>query len=225
MRPASASSSRHASILIRQQRHDEARVSPEQHRARDRRGSEAFANLVERGVERVAARTAARAGRRDRRRGSRPSRRRASARDARSSASPRRAASSRSRGSRASREVGHGSVCERVAREKSAKRSRRTTVRPTRWALRMPARRRDRRARRATASTSSATGARAAERALRADRAAAAPDLHAPRVTVVRERVQVRPDAAAEHRDERGSSSAATSPTVVIAAAVQLLAP
>ena len=64
---------RHGAILVRQERHDEARVPAEQHGALDRLRAEALADLVERGVERVAARSnGARAARRGRRRDSRP---------------------------------------------------------------------------------------------------------------------------------------------------------
>ena len=82
-------------------------------------------------------------------------RRRASARAARSSASRPRAAPAPREDRRASRASDCGSVCERVAREKSAKRRRRTTVRPTRPAARM------RRVTRSTRPTSAASTARA----------------------------------------------------------------
>ena len=99
--------------------------------------------------------------------------------------------------------VGRGSVCDRVARVKSSNRSRSTTVRPTRPAAR---------SRRVTRSTSPISGriellGRASARGrapLRADRAAPAPRPHGARVEVVRERVQVAPGRAAEHRHEHG---------------------
>ena len=90
------------------------------------------------------------------------------------------------------RAVAPGSVCERVARVKSSKRRRRTTVRPTRLAFRM-------RQRHAVDQADEdgvdllGRPAPAAQRALRADRSAPAPSLHRPRVAVVGERVKVAP--------------------------------
>ena len=93
------------------------------------------------------------------------------------------------------------SVCERVAREKSAKRSRSTTVRHTRW----PARRR--RATRSTSATrvasmSSRDLGPPAEGPLRPDRAPAPTGHHGSRVAVVRERVQVPARRPSEHPHE-----------------------
>ena len=99
--------------------------------------------------------------------------------------------------------VACASVCDRVAREKSSKRSRSTTVRHTRRAPR------SRRARRSTSPTTTASrasgrSAPAAERALRAHRAPAAADLDRPRVAVVGEGVELAARRPPDHRHQRG---------------------
>ena len=93
------------------------------------------------------------------------------------------------------------SVCERVIREKSSKRSRSVTVRQTRRAARS---RRPILSTRPISVTSSDAGVfgRRPERVLRADRAPPPAPLHASRVAVVRERVQVPARRPAEHLDE-----------------------
>ena len=189
---------------VRQHRHRDALVAPQQHGARDRRRAEALAHVVDRRVERGArgaGRTAARAGPRRRRRGWRARRRAASAPGARSAAAPPRAARAPRPGSPASRAVASVIVCERVARVKSSKRSRITTVRQTRraapqppcHAVDQPDEHRVELSRRPPP---------AAERPLRADRAAPPPDPHPARVAVVRERVQLPPGRTAEHPDQ-----------------------
>ena len=93
------------------------------------------------------------------------------------------------------------SVCERVARVKSSKRSRSTTVRPTRSAARI--RRVDAVDQRRPAIASSSSALIAARRpSARCDpiEPPAPADLHRPRVAVVRERVQVPARRAAEQR-------------------------
>ena len=121
----------------------------------------------------------------------------------RSSAWPRRADLAPWPGWSACAAVAWDRVCERVAREKSSKRSRSTTVRPTRPAAR---------SRRVDAVDEAdedrverrpATCGRAAERALGADRAAAAADPHRPGIAVVGQRVEVPARRPAEDRDQR----------------------
>ena len=192
------------SASVRQQGHRDPFAAAEQHRPRERLGAEPVAHLVERGVERTVVAA-------DRRAASswtaRSSSRLATATP--TSVRPRRsiigvAAASRPRA--VARivcvcAVGRSSVCDRVAREKSSKRRRSTTVRPTRPAAR------SRRVTRSTSPTSAASSASAdgrctAERPLRADRAAPAARPHRPRVAVVGERVQVPARRPAEHRHE-----------------------
>ena len=100
------------------------------------------------------------------------------------------------------RAVGAKSVHDRVAREKSSKRRRRTTVRPTRCAART---RRMTRSTIATRSASTSSGERRPR-----PRACCDPIerrrgrmTHPPRVAEVRERVQVAAGRPAEHRLER----------------------
>ena len=110
-----------------------------------------------------------------------------------------------------------GSVCERVAREKSSKRRRSTTVRPTRPARAHAGASRGRRARRGSASMSAGDRGRAAERALRADRAPAAAALRpAAGRGCGRARADAGPTRARASRRARSSASRATSPTVVM---------
>ena len=150
---------------VGQQRHRLALVAAEQHGPGDGGRAEAVAHAVERLVERVAALEGeARAGRRRRPRGwsrAMPSERQAAG--ARSSAWPRPAAPARWRGSARSAGWRRASVCERVARVKSSKRRRSTTVRHTRSARRAAGGRCGRRARRGRrrAPRASAAGARA----------------------------------------------------------------
>ena len=96
--------------------------------------------------------------------------------------------------------VASGSVCERVARVKSAKRSRSTTVRPTRPAAAHPAGHPVDRGRPGSRRAPPAARGRRPERPLRADRAAPAADLDRARVAVVGQRVQVPAGGPAEHR-------------------------
>ena len=104
--------------------------------------------------------------------------------------------------------VGSGSVCERVAREKSSNRRRRTTVRHDAPPLR------SRRARRSTsptriASTASATWAAGRARTARRSSGGGRRP-HAPWVAVVGERVQLAAGGAAEQRHELVLASRAT---------------
>ena len=139
--------------------------------------------------------------------------------------SGRRAAPAPRRGSCRSAAVASDSVCERVARVKSSKRSRSMTVRPTRPAAAHAAA-----STRSTSPTSTASmsagvfGAAGRARAATRSSGAAGRRLHGPRVAVVRERVQVatrRPGRASP--TSVGSVSRATSPTVVMPFGVQLL--
>ena len=119
---------------VGQERHRPARVAAEQDRARDRRGAEAVSDRVDGGVDRLA--------------GPRSSWRVRSsssiATEQPISVMPRRSISgvAVARSARAVTRiacvlaVANGSVCERVARSKSPKRRRSTTVRPTRRAAR-----------------------------------------------------------------------------------------
>ena len=98
--------------------------------------------------------------------------------------------------------VASGRVCDRVAREKSPKRSRSVTVRQTRRAAR------SRRARRSTSPTRTASrsfhdlGERPSAR-WAPDRAPAAASPHPPGIAVVGEGVEVAARRLAQHRDER----------------------
>ena len=104
-------------------------------------------------------------------------------------------------------EVAHGSVCELVAREKSAKRRRRTTGLRRGPPSHAPCHPVDEA--RGTASIASSVDGSGRGRA---ERRSSRVDVQAVRVrgrgwggAVVRERVQLGPAAAAEHRDERRS--------------------
>ena len=113
--------------------------------------------------------------------------------------------------------VARGRVYERVARVKSSKRRRSTTVRPDPAGRSHAAGDAVDQRRRATASISSRRPRRAAQGPLRTDRAAAAADLHAAGVAVVGERVEVaagRPARASTPAPASGSC--ATSPTVAM---------
>ena len=98
--------------------------------------------------------------------------------------------------------VGRGSVCERVAREKSSKRSRSTTVRPTRPAVLI---RRVTRSTRPIATASISAGDFGERPSARCEpiEPRRRPGCDGPRVAVVGERVQVAARRAAEHRLER----------------------
>ena len=103
------------------------------------------------------------------------------------------------RGSPACRRSPRGSVCERVARVKSSKRSRSITVRHD--ALRRaqpPRRRRSTSATRIASSSAGACGAAGRARAGTPIERRRGPRLHPPRVAVVRERVQVPARRAAD---------------------------
>ena len=93
-------------------------------------------------------------------------------------------------------------MCERVARAKSSKRSRSTTVRPARFARRMRPVTRSTSASRVSVDLAGRPRA-PPERPLRPDRPPAPARPDTPSVVVVRERVQVPARGAAEHRDER----------------------
>ena len=195
-----------AGSSIRQKRDGEARVAPDEDRARDRARAEALAHVVERDVQRPAVRGVdverELTGRRPP--GGWPARCRPACTPWRSIIG--RAATSSARavariGSVAS--VASVSVCDRVARVKSSKRRRRTTVRQQRRPVR---------SRRVTRSTSAdqprverlrRARRAAAERALRPDRAAPAAGHHPPRVAVVRQGVELAPGRPSRELDER----------------------
>ena len=204
---------------VGQQRHHDPAVAAEQHRAGDRGRPEAVAHVVERRVERVGAagaRTAARAGSRRRPRGCRARSRRASGPGA--SISGVAAASSSRAVARIVRvwAVASVSVCERVAREKSSKRSRSVdrAADPPRGP--QPAARGGRRARRATASSA------AGDRRLRPSaRCAPIERRRRPTCTGRGSRLcasacSCRPAARPSIETSVASASWATSPTVVI---------
>ena len=98
--------------------------------------------------------------------------------------------------------VGRGSVCERVAREKSSKRSRSTTVRPTRPAVLI---RRVTRSTRPIATASISAGDLGERPSARCEpiEPSTPSRMDGARVAVVGERVQVAALRAAEHRLER----------------------
>ena len=97
--------------------------------------------------------------------------------------------------------VASASECERVAREKSSKRSRSTTVRAVRWPSRRRRPSRSSVPARIASSSCIAAGA-AAERLLRADGAAAPGGVDRARVEPARQRVEVPARGPADDRDE-----------------------
>ena len=104
--------------------------------------------------------------------------------------------------------VARGRVCERVARLKSSKRRRSTTVRHVRSAAASGGRR-DRRAPRAYASISSGVWAERPSARCDSDRPSAPTHLHRPRIPIVRERVEVAAHSPPEDRHERAPRRAA----------------
>ena len=212
---------------VGEHRHRQARVAAEQHGPGDRGRAEPVADVVERGVEGAAASPVERQRELDGAVVVEVADRDADQREAlRSRSSAGAVASSAASAARivAVCAVGPGSVCERVAREKSSKRSRSTTVRPTRPAARM---RRVTRSTRPTSVASMVAGRRRrpAERALRRRSSAAA----GPTCTGRGSRLWAsawrwRPDARPSMATSVASASWATSPTVVIPRSCSLAA-
>ena len=213
----------------RQHRHGHPLVAAEQDRPRDGRACRSGRGrrrARRRARRRSRGRTAARAARRRRRRGwstemptsvtpcALDQRRRRGEQVAR-----------RRRGSSRSASVARGSVCERVARAKSSKRSRSTTVRPTRSAARMPPGDPVDERRRATASSSAGRRRRRrpSARCEPIERAATADLRPAAGRGCARARAGAARTPGRASRRAPPRSSAATSPTVRDAALAQLV--